>query len=243
MAILSGAGAAQIRSHSARSLLPVACLPTAITLLLSRAMFYLSQKLVGYSLAILTSSGFGLALESQSAPSVQPSSAIAIAVQPAADIPFDVCGEVQSWVRPTRAAQLKKLQSLPRYASNQTSQPVKSLSQRFWQQDVFSFTQYGLSLRMEPIYLSGLWTVEDTLWKCYNAATITQLNAGKTAEVWVLSHRVTRIQWTGKQYVMTVQPARTGVQFIQFPRRESRSSLPLKVVTDRGAKLNVVAGN
>lgn len=206
-------------------------------------MFYLSQKLVGYSLSILAGSGFGLALESQSAPSMQPSSAIAIAVQPAADIPFSICGEAQNWVRPTRADQLKKLQSLPRYANDSTSQPLQSLSQRFWQQDVFSFTQYGLSLRMEPIYLTGLWTVQDTLWQCYNATSIPQLNAGKTAEVWVLSHRVTRMQWTGEQYVMTVQPARTGVQFIQFPRRESRSSLPLKVITDRGAKLKVVAGN
>ncbi|MBW4469026.1 MAG: hypothetical protein KME45_01330 [Stenomitos rutilans HA7619-LM2] len=206
-------------------------------------MFYLSQKLIGYSLTLLASSGFGLALESQSAPSIQPSSAIAIAVQPAAEIPFEVCGEAQNWVRPPRADQLKKLQSLPRYANDPNSQPLQSLSKRFWQQDVFSFTQYGLSLRVEPIYLSGLWTVEDTLWRCYNATNITQINAGKTAEVWVLSHRVTRIQWTGEQYVMTVQPSRTGVQFIQFPRRESRSSLPLKVITDKGTKLTVVAGN
>lgn len=206
-------------------------------------MFYLSQKLIGYSLAILASSGFGLALESQSAAHIQPSTVVAIAVQPATDIPFEVCGEAQNWVRPTRADQLKMLQSLPRYANDPASKPLQSLNQRFWKQDVFSFTQYGLSLRQEPIYLSGLWTVQDTLWKCYNSTSITRINAGKTAEVWVLSHRVTRLQWTGSQYIMTVEPARTGVQFIQFPRHESRSSLPLKVITQTGSKLTVVAGN
>jgi len=214
----------------------------ASILLPSLAMFYLSQKLVGCSLAMLASSGLGLALESQSATRAQVSGAIAIAVQPA-DISFEVCGEAQNWIRPTQADQLKKLQSLPRYAGNPASRPLQSLTQRFWRQDVFSFTQYGLSLRLEPIYLSGLWTVQDTLWKCYNSTSVTQINAGKTAEVWVLSHRVTRIQWTGEQYIMTVQPAQTGVQFIQFPRREARSSLPLKVITEKGTKLTVVAGN
>lgn len=173
----------------------------------------------------------------------QPSSAVAIAAQPAVNIPFEVCGEAQTWVRPTKADQTKKLQSLPRYGGDLTTKPLRGLAQQFWQQEVFSFTQYGLSLRMEPIYLSGLWTVQDTLWKCYNADNVTQINAGKTAEVWVLSHRVTRIQWTGEQYVMVVEPAQTGVQFIQFPRREARSSLPLKVVTETGTKLTVVAGN
>lgn len=206
-------------------------------------MFYLSQKLVGCGLALLASSGWRLTHEVQSATYVQSPGAIAIAVQPTTDMPFEVCGEAQNWVRPTQAEQLKKLQSLPRYADETTNKPLQRLTQRFWQQDVFSFTQYGLSLRMEPIYLSGLWTVEDTLWKCYNTTNITQINAGKTAEVWVLSHRVTRLQWTGEQYVMTVEPARTGAQFIQFPRRESRSSLPLKVITKKGTKLTVVAGN
>jgi hypothetical protein len=214
-------------------------------------MFYLSQKLIWCSLLALTSGGVGLAVASQSDTTVPPLSdtkvppvgAIAIAGQPVADIPFKVCGEAQTWARPTQADQAKKLQSLPRYEGNRASPELKALSQRFWQQEIFSFTQYGLSLRMEPIYLSGLWTVEDTLWKCYDSTDVTQINAGKIAEVWVLSHRVTRVQWTGEQYVMVVQPAQSGVQFIQFPRRESRSTLPLKVITEKGTKLNVVAGN
>lgn len=206
-------------------------------------MFYSFQKLLRCSLVVLATSSVGLAAVPPLKTTAQPSGAVAIAVQPTVDIPFKVCGEVQNWVRPSKASQAKKLQSLPRYGADLASQPLKGLAQRFWQQEVFSFTQYGLSLRMEPIYLSGLWTVEDTVWKCYNATSVNQINAGKTAEVWVLSHRVTRIQWTGEQYVIVVQPAQTGVQFIQFPRRESRSTLPLKVVTETGTKLNVVAGN
>ena len=205
-------------------------------------MFNSFQTLVRCSLVVLATSSVGLAVLPSLKTSAQPAGAVAIAAQPAVDIPFEVCGEAQTWVRPTKAEQVKKLQSLPRYSSELANPPFKALSQRFWQQNVFSFTQYGLSLRMEPIYLSGLWSVQDTLWKCYNADNVTQINAGKTAEVWVLAHRVTRIQWTGEQYVMVVQPAQ-GVQFIQFPRRESRSALPLKVVTEKGTKLSVVAGN
>lgn len=204
-------------------------------------MFYWSRTLVCCSLIAL--SGVGLAIASQSSSKVQPAGTIAIAVQPTADIPFEVCGEAQTWTRPTQAEQTKTLRSLPRYGGDLADPALKALSQRFWQQDIFSFTQYGLSLRMEPIYFSGLWTVQDTLWKCYDSTSVAQINAGKTAEVWVLAHRVTRLQWTGEQYVMVVQPAPTGVQFIQFPRRESRSILPLKVITEKGTKLTVVAGN
>ena len=206
-------------------------------------MFNPFQKLFRCSLVVLATSSVGLAVAPPLKTSAYSPGAVAIAAQPTVDIPFKVCGEAQNWVRPTQADQVKKLQSLPRYSSELSGQPIKGLAQQFWRQEVFSFTQYGLSLRMEPIYLSGLWTVQDTLWKCYNADNVTQINAGKTAEVWVLSHRVTRLQWTGQQYVMVVQPAHTGVQFIQFPRRESRSSLPLKVVTETGTKLSVVAGN
>ncbi|PSB31903.1 hypothetical protein [Stenomitos frigidus] len=206
-------------------------------------MFDFFPKFFRCSLVVLAASSVGVAVVPPLKTSAHPLGAVAIAAQPAVDVPFEVCGEAQTWVRPTKAEQAKKLQSLPRYAGDLANQPLQGVAQRFWQQKIFSFTQYGLSLRMEPIYLSGLWSVQDTLWKCYNADNVTQINTGKTAEVWVLSHRVTRIRWTGEQYVMVVQPAQAGVQFIQFPRRESRSALPLKVVTEMGAKLTVVAGN
>ena len=108
-------------------------------------MFYLSQKLIWCSLLALTSGGVGLAVASQSDTTVPPLSdtkvppvgAIAIAGQPVADIPFKVCGEAQTWARPTQADQTKKLQSLPRYEGNRASPELKALSQRFWQQEIF----------------------------------------------------------------------------------------------------------
>ncbi len=209
-------------------------------------MSCLFQKLLGIGFTILVTGGLGFSAEPLSAVRDRPSNAGTIAAQLTAaqpvSIPFKVCGASQTWVRPTRTEQLKKLQSMSRY-SGLNPKELQDLLQRFWQRDIFSFTQYGLSLRMEPVYLSGLWTVQDQLWPCYDSTRVNQINAGKTAEVWVLSHRVTRIQWTGQQYVMVVQPAKTGVQFIQFPRRESQSTLPLSVVTDQGSKLTVVAGN
>ncbi len=206
-------------------------------------MSFSSQKHVGLILAGLAASGVGLAIALQPESVARPSSGIPIAAQAATAIPFDVCGESPTWVRPNKAAQIKQLQSMGRYGADVLNKPLNNQIQRFWQQDVFAFTQYGLSLRMEPVYFSGLWTVQDTLWQCYDAPRATQINAGKTAEVWVLSHRVSRIQWTGNQYIMVVQPARTGVQFVQFPRREARSTLPLKVVTQQGTPLSVVPGN
>lgn len=206
-------------------------------------MSFLSQKHVWFGLLALAISSVGLAIALQLESVARPSGSRPIAAQSSTAVPFDVCGESLTWVRPTRAAQIKQLQSLGRYGADALNKPLNNQIQRFWQQDVFAFTQYGLSLRMEPVYFSGLWTVQNTLWQCYDAPRVTQINAGKTAEVWVLSHRVSRIQWTGNQYIMVVQPARTGVQFVQFSRREARSTLPLKVVTQQGTPLPVVPGN
>ncbi len=158
----------------------------------------------------------------------------------ATDISFEICSESETWERPSETEQIRQLQSQPRYGSELNREPLKSLSQTFWNQNIFSFKSYGLSARQEPIYLSGLWTIVETIWNCYDANRIAKLNSGESAEVWVLLHRVVSIKWTGDRYVMVVKPTTRGVQLIQFSRKERQASLPLQVITDSGKELKVI---
>lgn len=158
----------------------------------------------------------------------------------ATDIMFEICYEDENWERPSESEQIKQLESQPRYSSELNREPLKSLWETFWNQNIFSFKSYGLSARQEPIYLSGLWTIIGGIWSCYDANRIAKLNSGENAEVWILLHRVVSIKWIGERYIMVVKPTKRGVQIIQFSRKEHQAYLPLQVITDSGEELKVV---
>ena len=161
----------------------------------------------------------------------------------AENIDFEICGESPNWMRLTESDQRMQLREIPRYGAAIEEEPLKSLSQNFWFHEAISFTTYGLSARIEPIYFSGLWTIVDTFSNCYEGSRVEKINAGQMAEVWLISHRVDHIQWHGDRYIMNVQPTGNGVQLIQFPRQETQTSLPLTIVTEDGTEVAVLSGD
>lgn len=150
-------------------------------------------------------------------------------------IEFLVCSEANDWQRPSQDQQQKQLASNERYSALLQDKDFQQLANQFWQHDVLSFTTYGLSARMEPINLSGLWSVADDVWaSCYSHDEGTAINEGTLAEAWLLHHHVVDLQWQDDHYIMVVEPETQGMQVVQFPRRESEADLPLTVVTTQG---------
>ncbi len=148
---------------------------------------------------------------------------------------FLVCSEAADWQRPSQDQQQKQLANDERYSELLQDKDFQQLANQFWQHDVLSFTTYGLSARMEPINLSGLWSVADDVWaSCYSHDQGTAINEGTLAEAWLLHHHVVDLQWQDDHYVMVVEPAAQGMQVVQFTRRESEADLPLTVVTTQG---------
>ncbi|MBE9077277.1 hypothetical protein IQ241_08205 [Romeria aff. gracilis LEGE 07310] len=164
--------------------------------------------------------------------------------EPAAstEVSYAVCAEAADWQRPNEADQTKQVGSDPRYQGLE-EEPLKSVSDSFWQHQAVSFTTYGLSARMEPVTFSGLWTVEEELWNCYEPEATEQINAGETAETWLMGHRITGLQWQSDRYVMTVEPTPAGVQIIQFDRVDNESELALSIVTADGQPVEVLSGD
>ncbi len=164
-------------------------------------------------------------------------------VEARSDLAFEVCADVVDWQRPSAAEQAKQLGTDVRYDEALSGDPLKDASNQFWNHQVISFTTYGLSARMEPVNLSGLWTVADDLWGCYEGDAAEAINQGDRAETWLLNHRVSDLVWQGDRYIMTVEPAATGVQVVQFDRVDELASLPLEVVTANGEAVDVVSGD
>jgi hypothetical protein len=160
-------------------------------------------------------------------------------------IAFEVCSTSPAWVRPEDKAQMRQIQSTGRYADAKTNREIQNLIQQFWTRNAILFGSYGISARVDPIYLSGLWTIPNTLDsisnKCYaSRQRILDLNSGKTAEVWLLLHKVRSVKWLDNRYVMVVQPVRQGAQFMQFVRVEQQPTPTLQVIAEDGRELEVI---
>ncbi|MEO0541453.1 MAG: hypothetical protein AAFZ80_11400 [Cyanobacteria bacterium P01_A01_bin.105] len=156
----------------------------------------------------------------------------------------DICSVQSDWQRPNEDEQQKYVAADPRFAAAIEAEPLKTVADSFWQHEVLSFTTYGLSARMEPMLLSGLWSAADQVWaSCYDADQATAINAGEVAETWLMGHRLVGVEWQQDRYVMVVAPASAGLQVVHFNRVEASTVLPLQVVDTAGNEIDVVSGD
>ncbi|MEA5450527.1 hypothetical protein VB780_18240 [Leptolyngbya sp. CCNP1308] len=160
-----------------------------------------------------------------------------------AAIAATVCADLPDWQRPSEVAQTKQLEAMPYYGEALDSDPLEALAKAWWSHEIFVFTTYGLSARTDPLYLSGVWTAIDDTWDCYSGDQPEQINQGELAEMWLLHHRLVGLEWQDDQYLATVEPVGSGLQLVQFPRRERAQSLPLNIVTTTGQALAVMSGD
>ncbi|MEM8614671.1 MAG: hypothetical protein AAGF93_21865 [Cyanobacteria bacterium P01_H01_bin.105] len=153
---------------------------------------------------------------------------------------FLVCSETNNWQRPSLEQQQKQLAEDDRYDGLLQDKDFQQLANQFWQHNVLSFTTYGLSARMEPINLSGLWSVSDEIWaNCYSHDEGSAINEGNLAEAWLMHHKIVDLQWQDDHYVMVVEPSNQGMQVVQFARRETEANLPLTVITPQGVEVDI----
>jgi hypothetical protein len=158
-------------------------------------------------------------------------------------IAAEICLDLPDWQRPSEGVQFKQLEAMPHYGPALEEAPLAELSKAWWSHEIFSFTTYGLSARTDPLYLSGLWSAMDEIWACYSGDQGEQINQGERAELWLLHHRLAGLEWQGGEYRVIVEPVETGLQLVQFPRRERGEQLPLTVVTTAGQSLAVMSGD
>ena len=157
-------------------------------------------------------------------------------------VEFETCAAIDNWQRPSVEEQSKHLEKDARYGVT-AGDLSKATASPFWEQQAVSFTTYGLSARMEPVNLTGLWTVEDEMQNCYTPETTMAINEGDRAETWLLNHQIQSLVKAGDRYIMTVEPTATGMQVVQFDRVDELAALPLEIVTTAGETVESTAGD
>lgn len=160
-----------------------------------------------------------------------------------AAVDFETCAAVPDWQRPSASEQSKHLEKTPHFGAAAQSDDSKAMSSSFWDGQVVSFTTYGLSARLEPVNLTGLWTVDAEMQNCYTPETTTAINAGDRAETWLLNQQIKSLEKVGDRYVMTIEPTATGMQVVQFERTDELATLSLDVVNTSGEAVEVASGD
>jgi hypothetical protein len=151
-------------------------------------------------------------------------------------VEFSVCGESRNWVRPSLAEQLKKLHSDSRYRDF-TRQEIQD--DLLWQNQIFLLKNYGLSLFIDFVYLSGIWAIPpETYSKCTEIdEEVLKINSGELVYVILLHNKVKKIELQNGQYLMIVEPTKKGIEFVQFSRLKGKPTIPIKVVQLNGEEL------
>jgi hypothetical protein len=139
-------------------------------------------------------------------------------------IPFDICAESTTWVRPAPEVQAK-IWNMGRYEGF-PHDPYE------WTHN-FLFVPNSASIAYDLRNLSGLWTAPPP-GPCHSAEN-PQQREYEWIEVWVLLHRVTQIRHDDNTYTITVAPAGAGFQSIMF--RRLNPSAVLRFVTPDGKEL------
>jgi hypothetical protein len=148
-----------------------------------------------------------------------------LAAQP---IPFDICAESTTWVRPSPDVQAK-IWNDGRYRDLGPTAYA-------WTHDfIFIGDPRSASIPYHLMNESGLWTAAPKAFqKCYSDEY--QRRSGyEWIEVWSLLHRVTEVRRDANTYTVIVEPTTRGFQFV-FIRRLNPVAV-LRFVTPDGREL------
>jgi len=143
----------------------------------------------------------------------------------AQSIPYEVCVESATWVRPSPEVQ-SKVWNDARYSDFARDAYA-------WTHN-FLFIDDPMSASVTGTFssLSGLWTAASE-WrdKCYG----TRRSGFDWIEVWSLLHRVKEVRRDANTYTLTVEQVAKGFQWIFIPRMNP--SMVLRFVTPDGKEL------
>jgi hypothetical protein len=138
-------------------------------------------------------------------------------------VEYETCIPDSAWIRPTVAQQAEKFRQLPQLRRLGFKQS------RYWRNNIFLISRYGLADIGNVITQSGLWTNQEEIFNCYKSYNVKRINSKEEAVVWLLGHTVVSMNWQNNQYVMVVKPAQRGVQLVKFNRIDNLNLAPLNI--------------
>lgn len=164
-----------------------------------------------------------------------------VEAQSVQEVTFDICLTSENWNRPSAKDQIATLRSIP-------YRHKPSLTYQEWTSDLILFREYyGLSASVDIQVRAGLFTPPRPLpqkdltrmnecvdkWAQVGGANP---NNNPLIEFWLFKHRMKSIKWTGREYIITVEPKNSGFQLGYF-KKQSPDIFAVKVINTKGQLL------
>lgn len=155
-----------------------------------------------------------LSITIANAQKIEPSASVVL--QQGQDVPYDICLESKTWLRPTEAEQREHIWRDPRYGSEEIQ---KTLPQ--WTEDFLVYGG-GANEQGKLIDWGGFWTAAGQITQkrdklCqHRQADVSRL--GKQAEIWLKYHHLITLKRLDNTVVFVVEPQRQGFAVIDFLR-------------------------
>ena len=172
-----------------------------------------------------------------------------VKAQSVKNVPFEVCFNSDSFVRPSREEYTKFIKQ-DEYLSYRVNTYLGNISNLFnndndyWSADILFFSSYyGVSGGKDMEIFSG---IEYIIRRDKNAALgigrcwkrFAETNGYGTPnshnEVRLIKYKLRQIRWVNNKYIFVVEPRKTGLQILHF--RQTRQGLdnPIEVIDTKG---------
>lgn len=187
------------------------------------SLFYrLMMKFFSILLALVA--GF-LSITITNAQKIEPNAGVVL--QQGQDVPYDICLESKTWLRPAEAELTAHIRGDPRYTEEMVKTSV------VWTEDFLVYPG-GAVADGQMFDWAGFWTAAGQITRkqdglCQHRQADVSL-LGKQEEIWLKYHRLIILKHLDNTVVFVVEPQRQGFQVIDF-LRQGTDTLQLIFVT------------
>jgi len=172
-----------------------------------------------------------------------------VKAQSVKNIPFEVCFNSDTFVRPSREEYTKFIKQ-DEYLSYRVNTYLGNISNLFnndndyWSADILFFSSYyGVSGGKDMEIFSG---IEYIIRRDKNAALgigrcwkrFAETNGYGTPnshnEVRLIKYKLRQIRWVNNKYIFVVEPRKTGLQILHFRKTRQDLANPIEVIDTKG---------
>jgi hypothetical protein len=172
-----------------------------------------------------------------------------IKAQSVKNIPFEVCFNSDSFVRPSREEYTKFIKQ-DEYLSYRVNTYLGNISNLFdnyndyWSADILFFSSYyGLSGGKDMEIFSGIEYIRRRdknaglgIGRCWDrfAETNGYGKPNSHNEVRLIKYKLRQIRWVNNKYIFVVEPRKTGLQILHFRQAGQDLANPIEVIDTKG---------
>jgi hypothetical protein len=166
------------------------------------------------------------------------------------NVPFEVCFNSDTFVRPSPREQINLIRKEFGHRIDRNQTDAELLNDGRWKSDILTFSvYYGASSGGDLLLFTGLEfrmnhgnnkTLVTRITKCFDKFFETHLTNRQT-QVFLFKYKLKQIRWENSKYIFVVEPRNKGLQILHYRKTRqhlaSNKPFPIEVIDTKGNTL------